>query len=442
MRRSRIGFLAAAMAVLAGSLAGTAAAADSQSIDSWVPVAKTPPMGWSSWSALRRQFTEQTIKAQADAMHDHLAAYGYRYLNIDAGWTDHVDEYGRVAPDPKKFPSGIASLARYLHQRGLKFGIYLVPGVPAQAVAADSPIEGTPYRVHDIVAPGAGNTADDKSAKLDFTKPGAAAYVRSQARQLASWGVDYVKMDFVGPGGGRIKADNREDIQQWHAAIGETRRPIHLELSNSLSIDEAATWQRYSNGWRIEGDIECYSHCVGLTNWDVRVKLRFADAPQWTSYAGPGHWNDLDSIEVGNGDANGITPDERRSMITLWAIESSPLLLGTDLTKMDPEDLKLLTNREVIAVDQAGRPASPVSQETQQQVWFSRDGHGGITVALFNLGSAEAPVTAAFKDLGLTGSAEVRDLWTHRNLGVSRDSFTATLAPHASRLLHLTPRWP
>ena len=131
---------------------------------------------------------------------------------------------------------------------------------------------------------------------------------------------------------------------------------MHLELTNSLSFDDADTWQRYGNGWRIEGDIECYSHCIGLTNFTVRVALRFADVPKWVPFASPGHWNDLDSIEVGNCAADGLTPDERQTMLTMWSIESAPLLLGTDLTKLDPFDLQLIPNPEVIAVDQSGRP--------------------------------------------------------------------------------------
>ncbi|MEV0070557.1 glycoside hydrolase family 27 protein [Amycolatopsis sp. NPDC050768] len=435
-RVTKVRVLAAVMAVLAGGVVAAPEAVAAYR----PPVAATPPMGWSSWSSLRTAINEQAIEAQAKVMHDSLARYGYDYVNIDAGWSDHVDEYGRNAANATRFPNGIAAVAKYVHGLGLKFGIYLVPGGPEAAVAANSAIKGTPYHVGDIADPSVpGNTADDGSARIDFSKPGADAYVRSQADLLASWGVDYIKMDFVGPGGGNVVADNRPDVQHWQAALRATGRLVHLELSNSLSFADVDTWQRYSNGWRIEGDIECYSHCVGLTNWDVRVKQRFTDVPKWVPHAGPGHWNDLDSVEVGNGASDGLSADEKQSVVTLWSIEGAPLLLGTDLTKLDPADLPLITNREVIAVDQAGRPAHPVSQATPQQTWVSSDGHGGYTVALFNLGSTSATVTANWSDLGVRGPALVRDLWAHRDLGVARGSFSATLAPHASRLVKVVP---
>ena len=171
------------------------------------------------------------------------------------------------------------------------------------------------------------------------------------------------------------------------------------------------------------------------------MRKRFNDVPQWVPFARPGHWNDLDSLEVGNGTAlDGLSPDEKQTTATLWSIEAAPLLLGVDLTKLDPTDLPVITNREVIAVDQAGRPALPVSQATPQQVWFSRNaGHGGRdgTFALCNLGDTAAPVTANWSDVGLPAgsTAMVRDLWQHTNLGRQAGGFTATLAPHASMLL-------
>lgn len=399
----------------------------------------SPPMGWSSWSSLRGNINATNIKAQALAMHQHLHKYGYEYVNIDAGWNSGIDKYGRVTWDSKKFPDGIASVAKYVHSLNLKFGIYLVPGIPSAALTANSQVKGTKYRISDIAKAGSpGNTANDSSVALDYTKPGAAAYVQSQADMFASWGVDYIKMDFVGPGGGRIPADNRVDIQHWHQAIKNTGRPMHLELSNSLSFADASTWQRYSNGWRIEGDIECYKHCTNLTNFNVRVSLRFADVPKWVPFAGPGHWNDLDSIEVGNGAANGITPDERQTMLTLWSIESAPLLLGTDLTQLDPFDLTLLTNREVIAVDQSGHPALPVSQDTPQQVWFANNHDGSYTVALFNLADMPATVTATWSQMGIRGPVAARNLWTHADLGRQPAEYSANLAPHASQLLRIT----
>jgi hypothetical protein len=400
-------------------------------------IAEHPPMGWSSWSSLRESFTAASIETQALVMHQRLQSHGYRYVNVDAGWSDHLDGYGRDAWNTTKFPDGIKPVADYVHRLGLKFGIYLVPGIPKTAVAANVPIYGTPYHAQDIAdTTTLGNTLGD-SWRVDYTKPGAVQYIQGYADLLASWGVDYIKMDFVGPsdGGGHNPADNTEDMAQWRRALDRTGRSIHLELSNSLGFAEAATWARYTNGWRIEGDIECYSKCPGfLTNWAQRAGRRWTDVPKWVPYAGPGHWNDLDSVEVGNGDTDGLTPDERQSVVTLWSIECSPLLLGTDLTKLDPADLPYLTNDEVLAVDQAGRPAVPVSP----QVWSAKNRDGSYTVALFNLGSATAAVTVNWSDLGIRGTPRVRDLWSHTNLGRVRDGFTAELAPHASRLLRVT----
>lgn len=409
--------------------------------DSHAPVlAATPPMGWSSWSALRGNITEDKIMAEAQVMHDQLRQHGYQYINIDSGWTDHLDAYGRDAWDTTKFPSGMPALAAYVHHLGLKLGLYLLPGIPKAAVAANTPILGTPFHAADIAdTTTEGNTYID-SWRIDFSKPGAESYVQSYADLFASWGVDYLKMDFVGPGGGQHPADTRADIEHWHYALQNTGRPIHLELSNSLSFDSASTWAAFSNGWRIEGDIECYSSCPGfLTSWSSRASKRFADAPKWVPFAGPGHWNDLDSLELGNGDVDGLTPDERVSIMTLWAIESSPLLLGTDLTKLDPDDLKLITNDEVIAVDQAGHPASPLSQATQQQVWVSAQPDSSYVVALFNLGSAAATVGVDWTQLGLSGSADVRDLWAHSRVAKDVTGFSASLPSHGSRLLRVTP---
>jgi hypothetical protein len=362
---------------------------------------------------------------------------------VDAGWSDHLDGYGRDAWDTTKFPNGIGPVARYVHKLGLKFGIYLVPGIPKEAVAANLPIYGTPYHAADIADTSTlGNTHGD-AWRIDYTRPGAREYIQSYADLLASWGVDYLKMDFVGPGGGLNPADNTADIQQWRTALDRTHRGINLELSNSLSFDAAPVWQRYSNGWRIEGDIECYKSCPGfLTNWASRAVKRWTDAPKWVPFAGPGHWNDMDSVEIGNGDIDGLTPDERVSVMTLWALQASPLLLGTDLTKLDPFDLGLITNREVIAVDQSGRPGHPVSQGTPQQVWFSADGSGTYTVALFNLADTPATVAANFSDLGIAPdrAAGVRDLWSHTELGVVTTAFSATVPAHGARLLQVRVR--
>jgi alpha-galactosidase len=403
-----------------------------------------PLMGWSSWSSLKKSISEDKIKAQADVMAAQLKSFGYEYINLDAGWRDdtHWDEFGRETWDPVKFPNGIPALASYIHSKGLKMGIYLHPGLdlgPGSPYELNTPIEGTAFHAQDIADITQWGNTNKSAYRIDFTKPGAHEYIQSYANLVASWGVDYIKFDFVGPGGGVIAADSREEMHVWTQALRNTpagSAPIWIELSNSLNISFITDWQQIANGWRIEGDIESGSNGK-LTTW-TNVAKRFTDAPKWTSFGGPGGWNDFDAVPVGNGTTDGITQDERQTAVTLWSIGCTPLILGANLTILDNAAVPLLTNTEAIAINQAGRIASPISQATSQQVWRVQNADGSWTVALFNLGSASATVTANWSDLGITSGASVRDLWSHAELGNFPTSFGASLATHASRLLKVT----
>jgi hypothetical protein len=405
----------------------------------------SPLMGWSSWSSLKKGIDENKIKAQADVMAAQLKQYGYQYINLDAGWRDesHWDQYGRETWDPVKFPNGLPALAAYIHGKGLKFGIYLHPGLDLgtnSPYELNTPILGTPYHAQDIADITEWGNTNKSAYRIDFSKPGAHEYIQGYADLVASWGVDYIKFDFVGPGGGVVAADSREEMRVWTQALRSTpagSAPVWIELSNSLNIANVTDWQQIANGWRIDGDIESGSNGM-LTTW-TNVNKRFTDAPKWTSFGGPGGWNDFDAVPVGNGATDGITADERQTVVTLWSIGCTPLILGANLTILDNSALPLLTNTEAIAINQAGRIASPISQANSQQVWRVQNADGSWTVALFNLGSAAATVTANWSDLGITTGAAVRDLWSHSELGQFPSSFGASLATHASRLLKVTP---
>jgi hypothetical protein len=309
---------------------GVAAAADGGSQDAsngGGPLAARPLMGWSSWSTFGEGVSESIVKGVADAVAAQLLPYGYAYIDIDDGWYSGFDTYGRRQPDPSKFPDGISGVAAYVHGKRLKLGVYLIPGLNDIVYANNSPIYGTTYHAKDIVSnpalSGNTDTASGQTAKqIDFTRPGAVEYIASYANLLASWGVDYVKMDFVGPGGGGGVADDRTDIEQWRAALDKTGRPMWLELSNKLAISAIATWRAYSNGWRIQTDVECY--CTTLTNW-AHVLRNITSVAPWVPYAGPGGWNDLDSMEIGNGAHDGTTADERQTMFSFWCLSAARL---------------------------------------------------------------------------------------------------------------------
>ncbi|KMS73897.1 carbohydrate-binding protein [Streptomyces viridochromogenes] len=425
-------------------------------------VAAKPYMGWTSWTMQSSKYpglnpkgdysylSEANVGKQTDAMAAKLKKYGYEYVNIDAGWwmdwswKPRFDEYGRQQADPERFPSGMKAVADRIHSKGLKAGIYLPVGLEKGAYGdGRNPIwnaEGctTGDIVHDDLRT---TNGWDSAYKIDFSNPCAQKYIDSQARMFADWGYDFLKLDGVGPGSFKNgdNYNNVADVAAWQQAIKTAGRPIHLELSWSLDYGHVADWKKYSNGWRIDTDVECY--CNTLVTWENSVDDRWDDAPAWTAHAGPGGWNDLDSLNVGNGEMDGLTKAERQSYATLWAIAKSPFFTGDDLTRLDSYGLKLLTDREVIAINQSGAPpAEPVTASDPQQVWAAKNPNGTYTVALFNLSDAPAAVTAHWSTLGFQGRASVRDVWNKENLGGHTDKITQALPAHGSRLFTVTPR--
>jgi alpha-galactosidase len=420
-------------------------------------LAQRPYMGWSSWSFLRGSPTEEKVKAQVDALFAaKLPELGYRYINLDSGWSAGYDDHGVRKPDLTAFPSGMDGFGAYLHGRGLLFGIYLTPGIDQKLYDANPIIAGTTSHIHDITDTSQPGSTRKGSYRIDFSKPAARAYINSIVQQFVRWKVDFVKLDFVGPGGGNLPADNREELRQWHIAILRSGRPIWLELSNYLSIDQAPLWRATSNGWRIENDIECYP-CGrstdpaikgNLTLWS-KVSERFADVRPWISYAKPGGWNDLDSLELGNGDKDGITPAERQSMFILWAISCAPLYLGTDLTHLDPADLVLISNRDIIATNQAGIASTPLDIQSLrkqiQQAWITINPDGTAILSLFNLGPDTATVKFNWREIDSLCNThfadpppKLTDLITKVDLPVAPEGIDISLDPHASRIFRLT----
>ncbi|MER6209838.1 CBM35 domain-containing protein [Streptomyces sp. NPDC001642] len=439
-----------------------AAHAATPAVDTSAPVAAKPFMGWSSWSMQSSKYpglnpdgdysylTEANVTKQTDALASKLKKYGYNYVNIDAGWwrdnawTPEYDQYGRQKADPKRFPSGMKAVADRIHSKGLKAGIYLPAGLEKEAYNdGKTPIwNAAGCTTADIVYSDLRTTNGwDSSYKLDFSRPCTQKYIDSQAQLIADWGYDFLKLDGVGPGSGKSgdQYDNVADVAAWNKAITAAGRPVHLELSWSLDYGHAADWKKYSNGWRIDTDVECY--CNTLVSWENSVDDRWDDTPAWTGQAGPGGWNDLDSLDVGNAAMDGLTKAERQSYATLWAVAKSPLFSGDDLTRLDDYGLSLLTNREVIGVDQSDAPpARPVTPSDAQQVWAAKNPNGTYTVALFNLADAPAAVSANWTALGFTGKAAVRDLWNHEDLGTYTNKVTEALPAHGSRLFTVTPR--
>ena len=450
-RPRRIAALATAFALAAAAAGGLSVVGAAPALAESNGVGATPAMGWSSWSFIRSSPTAAKIEAQAAAMKNSgLNSVGYDYVNVDDFWYNcpgsqgpAVDQYGRWTVNTSEFPSsssgenGVEVVADYVHSLGLKFGLYVTPGISKQAVSQNTPIMGTSDTADQIAtSAGENNYNCGGMVGINYGAPGAQAFINSWADEFASWGVDYLKLDGVGD-------SDVGDVQAWSAGLQQSGRQIHLELSNSLDIANAATWAQYSNGWRTGGDIECYCSSgtsYPLTDWG-NVQGRFAQVANWQPYGGPGAFNDYDSIEVGNGPTDdGLTAAEEQSQLSLWAMASSPLIMGTDLTNLNSTDLGYLKNTAVIAVDQDAIDARRIVSNVNQQAFAKTESNGDVILGLFNYsGSASQTVTVSLAAAGVHGSATATNLWTGASAGTLSGTYSVTLGAGAAQLLKLVP---
>ena len=409
-----------------------------------------PYLGWSSFSQQTIQgdfLTQANMITQSDALKaSGLQEHGFVYINLDSGWQGSFDQNGRPIPNNTTFPD-IKVMVDHIHANGQKAGIYWIPGIEQPAVDGNYPILGTPYHTQDIavipLAKGnafAANPPNPYHDKIDFTKPGAQEYIDSIVELFSSWGFDFIKLDAVTPGSysNDLSIDNRADVEAWSNAIAKTGRLIWLTVSWQLSQDYASVWQQWSNARRIDDDVECEGRCATLTNWP-RIVLREYDDVGWEHEASTTlGWNDMDTLDVGDGTLDGLSDVEKQTAITIWAMANSPMYLGGDLTKLDNFAKSAFTNDELIVVDQSGLPAVQVTGGPQP-VWMSKQADGSIYVAVYNLNGLSSKVTVRWSDLGFRHALAVRDVWNHTNLGPSAAAFTTTLVGHGSRLLKVTP---
>lgn len=426
-------------------------------------VAVTPPMGWNSWDSYGESVNEQDIRANAEVMARRLKSFGWRYVVVDMGWyvTNHsagvsaenarfgIDNFGRYTPAANSYPSaangeGFKALADYVHSLGLKFGIHILRGIPRIAVKENVPIAGSSFHAADAADTNDTCPWNPYNYGVDASKPAAEAYYDSIIRLYARWGVDFVKVDCIAS-----HPFKGADIRMLSAAIDKAGRPMVLSLSpGPAPVEDADVFVRYAQMWRISDDI-----------WDVwRTTAtfpqgpgnQFARAAEWEKYSAPGHWPDADMLPLGNLEpspgwgsprATRLTRDEQRTLLTLWCMSRSPLIMGGNLTRLDDWTASLLTNSEVIAVDQHSRNNHAAISTDTASLWLAqREDGSGNYLAIFNLKDAPQTLAYAWKHLGLNGSTyHLRDLWDHKDLG-SASSVSVALAPHASVLYSLSRR--
>ena len=402
-----------------------------------------PPMGWNSWDCYGAAVTEDIVRQNAAYMASHLRAFGWEYVVVDIQWyqptaTNHeyepfaplcMDAFGRLTPAVNRFPSaeggqGFKPLADAVHSLGLKFGIHIMRGLPRMAAHQRLPIHGSGYTCADAANPNSVCAWNPDMYGLRSDHPAARAYYDSIFRLYASWGVDFVKCDDIA----REYPHCEKEIELISEACAGCGRDIVLSLSpGPAPLERAEHLKRYANMWRITDDF-----------WDEWRLLHgmFERAEKWCIHAGPGHWPDADMLPVGAlrqdydpDDRTRFTPMEQRTMMTLWCMMRSPLMIGGELTKLDGFSLRLLTNAPLLAIEKESHCAHPLYRTDNACAWVAprRDGTG-MYAALFNL-SDEAQTLSLPSETLMLPSLSATELWSGA-VTTDADALTAQLAPH------------
>jgi alpha-galactosidase len=368
-------------------------------------LARTPPMGWNSWNKYGcKGLNEKVVRETADAMASNgMKDAGYQFVIIDDCWQTGRDADGNIVADAERFPSGIKSLADYIHAKGLKFGIYTDVGTMTCA-----------------------------------KRPGSIGHEYQDAKQYANWGVDYLKEDWCNTLPGQNSESSYTLMRDALAAAG---RPIVFSICEWGSTKPWLWAGSIGNLWRATGDIQDCWDCK--KDWGGNGVVQILDQMNGLeTYAGPGHWNDPDMLEVGNGD---LTPDENYTHMTQWCMLASPLLIGCDMTKISPFIVSLFSNDEVLAVNQdpLGKQGTLLKRDAaaKTEVWIKPLEDESIAVALYNRSDAPADVSVAAAELPIYGpsSAFVRDLWRQKDIGVIGARLTAHVAAHGAELYRIEP---
>lgn len=412
-------------------------------------------MGWNSWDAYGTTVTEAEVKANADYMAARLKAFGWQYIVVDIQWYEPkaqahgyrpnaqliMDAHGRLLPAVNRFPSaaegkGFRPLADYVHGLGLKFGIHIMRGIPRRAVEADLPVEAGAARAAAIADRQSTCSWNTDMYGVDMNRPGAQEYYDSIVRLYAGWGVDYIKADDM------ASPFHAGEIAALGQAIRKSGRPIVLSLSpGPADVAKAAFLAGHAQLWRISNDF-----------WDRWRDLRanFDLMEKWSPYARPGAWPDADMLPLGHigiraerGDdrMTRFTRDEQRTLMSLWAIARSPLMFGGDLPGNDEFTLELITNTEVLEVNQKAERSRKLFARGDAIVWTSSaPGPSVKYVAAFNVGDKPARIRVDWKDLDLPAACELRDLWAKKDMGTAGGGYDFRVPPHGAALYRVKGR--
>jgi hypothetical protein len=426
-------------------------------------LAATPPMGWNSWDGYGTTVKEMDVKANAKWFAEHLKGYGWQYVVVDMEWfvtnptpegnsknsQYAMDNYGRYIPAPNRFPSaangaGFKPLADYVHSLGLKFGIHILRGIAKSAVEKDLPIEGSTFRAREAAVNSDTCPWNPDNYGIDPSKPAGQAYYDSIARLYAAWDVDLIKVDCIASH--PYKGD---EIRMLSEALKKSERGIALSLSpGPAPIDKTDEMGRYAQMWRISDDIWDLWHSD--VAYPQGLGDQFANVEKWAGVGKPGRWPDADMLPLGYlGPAPGwgkprqtkLTHDEQRTLMSLWCIFPSPLMIGGDLTMADDWTTSLVTNREVLDVDQHSTGNHVVVSNPQTMIWVADSAQNSTShyLAVFNRSESVTKMQISWSDLHWTaGTYRLRDLWNHKDLGKTSD-LSVSLPPHGSVLYRVVP---